>query len=663
MRTDPATLEIMHSYFNSIASGMGHVIERTSYTTFVRESADFATALATPSGEFFVYPRTVGVTIFLGLSLEKAVKACGELEPGDIVITNDPYSTDGLATHLTDVHVFKPIFANGKLISYAWSFVHCSDIGGLVPASISPQATDVHQEGLRIPPVKIYKCGVINEDVRTLFMANSRIPQLNYGDLNAMVAAVNTAETRLLNMVEKFGVDAVEMAMDDLLEQGEERSRQVIAQIPDGRYSFADYLDDDMVSDVPIRLAVDVTVSKSDILLDFSNCDPQVSTAFNLVTNGTRHSFLFQGLINYIISSDPFIPVNGGLTHPIKIIAPRGTLVNAEYPAAVGLRHPIVMRLYNAVLGALAQALPEDVPAAGGGQAAIVVLSTPNELTGSRKVAVVEPMGGGGGGQSDMDGVDGIDHSSGFLKNTPIESLEQDADIIVHRYELMPDTAGVGLHRGGHAVRLDFEIIKPGSIVTARGMERLRFQPWGLAGGKAGALGKVVMNPGLPTEKYLPKINILTPRTGDILSICSPGGGGWGDPMQRNPRLVLREVEDGFLTIDQALERYGVVIRRTPDGDLIVDDQATFDLRRQAVHAEDELWDLGQARKIYENRWTPEASNTLARLLQTLTPSQRSYRKHDIHTRSRLLETQVILPDTVQKIWLEIESGHKEDER
>ncbi|TWT26451.1 hydantoinase B/oxoprolinase family protein [Planomicrobium sp. CPCC 101110] len=631
MRTDPAQLEIMRSYFNAIASGMGHVIERTSFTTFVKESADFATALATPDGEFFVYPKTVGVTIFMGLTLKRAIEESGELEPGDIIITNDPYSTDGLATHLPDIHVFKPIFVDGKIASYAWAFVHISDVGGLVPASISPTATDIHQEGLRIPPVKLYRAGKENKDVLAFLNANSRVPDLNYGDINAMIAAVNTAETRFMGMVEKFGMTPVENAMTDLLEQAEMRSENIIREIPNGTYSFADYLDDDMVSEVPIRLAVTVTIEGSTITLDFSDCDPQVQTAFNLVTNGSRHSFLFQGLINYIISSDPFIPVNGGLTRPVHVIAPRGTLVNPEYPASVGIRHSITMRLYNVILGALAQALPEMIPAAGAGQSAIVVLSTPESAGGARKMAVVEPMGGGGGGQFDMDGVDGIDHASGFLKNTPIESLEQHIDIFVHKYELVADTAGAGYHRGGHAIQLDFEIMKPESIVTARGMERLRFQPWGLLGGQPGAVGKVVRNPGQPDAVQLPKIEILRPKKGDVISISAPGGGGWGNPLERESGFVLEEVEAGLLSRENAESLYGVSVVIGPDGRLSVDEIATEQKRKERTPHYEPSWNFGEAREAYEAVWTPKASSTLARLLRELPANQRSHYKHLMH--------------------------------
>lgn len=631
MRTDPAQLEIMRSYFNAIASGMGHVIERTSFTTFVKESADFATALATPDGEFFVYPKTVGVTIFMGLSLKKAIEACEPFEPGDIIITNDPYTTNGLATHLPDVHIFKPIFVNGKIVSYAWAFVHISDVGGLVPASISPTATDVHQEGLRIPPVKLYKAGKENKDVLTFLNANSRVPKSNYGDINSMIAAVNTAENRLLSMVDKFGLSAVEDGMIDLLEQAEMRASKVIQEIPDGVYSFADYLDDDMISNVPVRLAVTVTIKGGLIQLDFSDCDPQVKTAFNLVTNGSKHSFLYQGLINYIISNDPFIPVNGGLTRPIEVIAPKGTLVNPEYPAAVGVRHAITMRLYNVILGALAKALPENVPAAGAGQSAIVVLSTPDGSNGSRKMAVVEPMGGGGGGQHDMDGVDGIDHASGFLKNTPIESLEQHIDIFVHKYELERDTAGAGLHRGGHAIQLDFEMIKPESIVTARGMERLRFHPWGLAGGHAGAVGKVVLNPNQKEEQALTKIEVLRPEKGEVVAITSPAGGGWGDPLLRDPQLVLEEVESDLLSVENAQVLYGVVLKQESTNKLYIDEQETNSLRMDKATVEREHWDFGEARIQYESRWSSEASSTLARLLRELPADQRSHFKHLVH--------------------------------
>ncbi len=317
MRSDPVTLEIMRNYYSSIANGMASVVERTSYTTFIKETADFGTALIAPTGEFFVYPRNVGVTIFVGLKLSRALEEAGPLEPGDIIFFNDPYTSDGFASHLPDIQVFKPIFYNGKIVNYAWSFVHCSDVGGLVPGSISPLATDIYQEGLRVPPVKLYKAGALNKDVESLLLSNCRIPYLNQGDINSMVAAVNTGENRVLEMIDKFGIQLVEDSMLDLLDQGEIRARKVIERLPDGDYSFADYLDDDMASDVPIRLAVTLKVRGDEFIVDFTDCDPQVCTSFNVPSNGSRHSYLYQGLINYIFSEDTSIPINGGIARPI----------------------------------------------------------------------------------------------------------------------------------------------------------------------------------------------------------------------------------------------------------------------------------------------------------------------------------------------------------
>ncbi|WP_040979328.1 hydantoinase B/oxoprolinase family protein [Oceanobacillus jeddahense] len=654
MRSNPAQLEIMRSYFNATATGMGHVIERTSFTTFVKESADFATALATPEGEFYMYPKSVGVTIFLGLSLRKAIESVEEeIEEGDIIITNDPYTTDGLATHLPDVHVFKPIFHDGKLVSYAWAFVHVSDVGGLVPASISPTATDVHQEGLRIPPVKLYHKGKPNKDVLAFLRMNSRVADLNEGDINAMVASVNTAENRLHRMIGKFGLEAVQNGIVDLLEQAESRSREVLRQIPDGEYSFADYLDDDMVSEVPIRLAVTLRVKDGEITLDFSDSDPQTQTAFNLVTNGQKHSFLYQGLINFIITSDPHIPNNGGITRPFSVIAPKGTLVNPAYPAAVGIRHSITMRMYNVVLGAIAKALPELVPAAGAGQSAIVVLSVP-QPDGTRNMAVVEPMGGGGGARKEQDGIDGIDHSSGFLKNTPIESLEQHIPVLVERYEYEQDTGGGGQYRGGHAINLSFRVMESDSIVTARGMERFRFQPWGLAGGQAGQQGYVVRNPEEDVEQ-LPKIDVLRPAKGDIISITSPGGGGFGPGYLRPVDKVATEVADGLLSAEQAAKDYGVIFNERG-----VDEVATNEIRSKMKEEGNKAWDFGAFRSTYESIWTAEASTTLAVALRNFPVSLRNDFKRQVHrqfdSQNEPLTKQVVL-DALRQI-----TGEEADE-
>ncbi|WOP21182.1 hydantoinase B/oxoprolinase family protein [Bacillus pumilus] len=486
------------------------------------------------------------------------------------------------------------------------------------------------KEGLKNPPVKIYEGGKENQVVRTFLRANSRASHLNDGDINAMIAAVNTAEIRLKEMIGKFGKNEVKQGMMDLLKQAEIRAGKVIEAIPDGTSEFADYLDDDMISDVPIRLKIKLTVKGKRLTLDFSECDPQVKTAFNLVTNGQKHSFLYQGLINYIISKDPFIPINGGITYPIEVISPKGTLVHPEYPASVGIRHSITMRLYNVVLGAIGKLLPEAVPAAGAGQSAIVVLSVPDDQTGGRKMSVVEPLGGGGGAQNGTDGVDGIDHSSGFLKNTPIESLEQHIDIHVHRYELLPNTGGAGENRGGHAIGLEFEMIKPESMVTARGMERMKFQPWGLMGGRAGAVGEVKLITAKGEKQDQPKIDVLRLEKGDIVQLISPSGGGWGNPFARNKEKVLQEVEAGLLSEERALQQYGVKVY-LDQNEWKIDEKQTNKLREKVDHPADIMWDFGEHREAYEKVWTDEASSELAVQLRSYSANERTHYKHAVH--------------------------------
>ena len=295
-----------------------------------------------------------------------------------------------------------------------------------------------------------------------------------------------------------------------MLDWSERQVRSQVRAIPDGRYAFADYLDDDTAG-TPIRLAVTLNVSGDAIVLDFSGTDPQVKAAYNLPGFGDRHPFLLQGLINYVLSQEPGIPLTGGIVRPFTTIAARGSIVNPEFPAAVGVRYATVIRLYNVVLGALAQAVPDRVPAAGAGAAAVVMLSVPRLETGERQVAVLEPLQGGGGATARDDGVSGNDSAAGFLRNTPVESLEAAVPVLIERYELLPGSAGPGRLRGGWGTRIDFRVLRPESIVTARGMERCRFEPWGLAGGAPAQRTRAFVNLGTAAERDVGRIDVLRP--------------------------------------------------------------------------------------------------------------------------------------------------------
>jgi N-methylhydantoinase B len=627
--TDKVTLEIIKNHLVAVAEGMCHSLERTAHSTFIKESADFAAGIATVDGEIVGYPRYVGVTSFVALNLAETIRAAGPYEPGDIVITNDPYTTMGLATHLPDIHFLKPIFADGELLCFAWCFIHCSDVGGLVPASISPQAYDIHQEGFRVQPRKLYRGGELDRAFIDTFLANTRTPEENWGDFKAMVAALNTAEARAATLVSKFGAERLRGAMSDLADWSEERVRDLIGEIPNGEYSFADYMDHD-AEGIPIRLAVTLRVADHDIVLDYTGTDPQVDAAFNVPAFGERHPFLAQGLLNYFLTQDSHIPLTGGIVRPLRNVTTPGSIVNPTFPAAVGVRYATAHRLYNVVLGALAQACADRVPAAGAGQAAMVALSVPRPGVGGRQVAVLQPMFGGGGSTGRCDGVAGADSCAGYLKNTPIESMENTIPVIAERYELLPDSAGAGLHRGGWGTQFAFRVLRPNSIVTARGMERTRFGPWGLAGGRASGLTSTVVNEGRVGERRLGRIDVLRLRPNDTVTIRSSGGGGYGDPLDRDPRLVLADVRSDLLSVENAARHYGVVV--TGGG---VDEAATERLRGELRQRPDDasLFDLGADRVAYEERWTPEARHELGVRLETLPVALRSFVKNEIHRR------------------------------
>jgi N-methylhydantoinase B len=631
MRLDPVTLELLRNYFQGAVDEMAHVVERTAYTTFVKETADFTTGLLTPGGDFFAYPRDIGVSSFAGISYARTLEAVGPVDEGDIIITNDPYTTDAAVTHLPDIHVLKPVFVEGRLLAFTYAFIHCSDVGGMVPASITPRATEIFQEGLRLPPKKIYRAGVLNQDLVDIILANCRIPEQNWGDLKALFGGLTTGERRFQGIARKFGIDVIEKGIEDLIDYTERKVRALIARMPRGRYEFSDYIEDDVATEIPIRLQVAVTIGDGEIELDFTGTDPQVSSALNIPTGGRVHPFVTFALTNYFASADPNLPMNAGLLRPIRVVLPPGTVVNPHFPAACGVRYATVLRVYDTVLGALSRCLPDRIPAAGAGQGCMVALSLPDLATGRRNVTVVEPMIGGGGGRPTQAGINGCDASLGFLRTTPAESLESEVPIVIRRYDLIPGSAGAGRHRGGFGVRLDFQVFQPEGLVTARGMERLRFQPWGVLGGHPGAAGQVVLNPGTPAERPLPKIDVLSLEPGDVLSVRTPGGGGYGDPLERPPRDVAADVGAGLLAADDAERFYGVVVR-----DAEPDESAT-EAVRHGRHGKSAIrdFDLGPARVAHEAMWTPARYARLLAIVMALPVSYRAYVRRTLFRRLR----------------------------
>lgn len=603
LETNAVQLEVFIQRFRSVAEEMGYALQRTGYTAFVNETADLGVALVTPQGEIFGYPHSIGITMFASLDFSTVIETSGAFEEGDIIICNDPYSTGGLSSHLPDISVLMPIFDQGTLVCFSYAYVHSTDIGGKVAGSLSPSSYEIFQEGIRIPPMKLYRRGELNQDILRLILSNCRVAKDNRGDIRAMVTALRVGERRVLECILKHGREAFTRAMYDVLSYSEQRARRVISGLTDGSYAFSDYLDDDVVSATPIKFCVTLHVSGSSIEVDFSRSDVQVRSAFNLFSRGRAHPWLVYKVMFLLLTLQPDIPVNAGLMRPISASAPEGSIVNCEYPAAVGLRTTTGVRAQDAICGALARVLPDVMPAAGAGYIAPVVFAEPNLTEGGVNVNVLEPMVGGTGASSAGDGLnarDVVDIAN--LRNSPLEIVESTASVRILSYALRPDSGGAGKFRGGLGAILEFVVMTEDCLITARGQERHRFRPWGLRGGDCGTKGAVYLKRAGEREFVeIGKIDSLRASMGDVLQILTPGGGGYGPAFARDAERVLDDVLDGFVS-EQAAERdFGVVIR------LGRIDLAATGLRRGArLEPTDLLYTFGPERDAYEEAWTED---------------------------------------------------------
>lgn len=573
MRTDPVFVEILNNRLNGIVSEMGHVIHKASFTPFIKEAWDFGEALVSLKGEIFSYPRDIGVAFMVAAMMEDALAAFDDYEPGDVVIANDPSTTGGLCTHLPDIHLLKPYFHQGKLVCFSWTFIHSSDVGGMVPGSIALAAKDIYQEGIRIPAVKLYKAGKLNAEVMSTFLANCRIPLHNRGDIQAMLSAMQAAERRLDSTIAKYGLQRFEDGVADLLDYGERRARDVLQKLPDGRYEMIDYLELPGSELPPARLKLALEVEGDSIHMDFSGSDPQLPFALNLPTFGKNHHFINAGVFNFIYAVDSSIPINRGVLRPIRVTIPRGTLLNPEPTAAIGVRFATVVRVMEMVFGALSQAadgardapaqVAGRVPAAGAGMLGVALLSLVDPERGDLQVNVLQPLWGGSGARPVKDGIDGADFAAGYLRNIPAETSESEMPVLVERYQLSSEPPAAGKWRGGMGIDMQFQVFTPNAVLTARGMERFEFRPWGRKGGSAGTLGMTLFEKAGHQPESIGKIaSHLDLQPYDRIRIVTPNGGGYGDPLERDPSHVLRDFEDGFIDAAIAIKDYGVVMTK-----------------------------------------------------------------------------------------------------
>jgi len=611
VKTSPVLLSVLQSRMKAITEEMAAAMLRTAHTVFVKETQDFGAVLVSPQGEVFAAPVDTAVSTMAGLPCKIVAEAFNDYKPGDVVITNDPDLTRGLSTHLPDIWMWKPIFAEDRLLAFAVTFIHSSDIGGKVPGSISPSNSELFQEGLRIPLVKLFKAGVANQEVIDFLLLNTRIPEQQWGDFKAQVATLNTAERRVHELVARYGADSFEDAVSDVLDLAEAHARKLIEAIPDGDYSFTDYMEADHVGVGLIRIKLTLKVRGSDIVLDFEGTDYQVQAALNLPSwNQRGHRQICIGLLNYFRTLDPASPYNSGLVRPIELRIPEGTILNPDVESAYGVRAATMYRVLDIVMGAMAQAVPQIIPAAGAGGIAIILLAGYDPETGERRVEVAQPLTGGSGARPNIDGIDGVSFAGGFLRNVPNEVLEADMPVLVESYGYRDGSAGGGRQRGGAGMTFAVRMLAPDMQMTARGLERFVFRPWSLGGGLPGDLGQVLVNPGTPDERDVGKIDVLTLNAGDVVEFRTASGGGVGDPFERDPAKVLADVRAGHVLTDQAASLYGVVLKNGS-----IDHDATDALRaNRRPNARSVTY--GPEREAYEQVWTDAIADHLIAALK-----------------------------------------------
>lgn len=628
---DAIGVEVFANLFKAVVDEMAWVVLRSSHTTFVKETQDFGVALVTPEGEMFAYPYGSGATVLMGVAMDSVTTAI-DWQEGDVVITNDPYSTRGMVMHLNDIYVFRPIFVDGKLLCFAWTFIHCTDVGGYAPGSIDMQNSEVFQEGLRMRPVKLFRQGELNQDVWNLFADNCRIPSLNWGDMTACVAALTKAETRLRRLAERYGRGEIASAMYATLDRTEALARAVLSELPQGSYTFTEYFEDDYVSDVPVRIVVKLTVrGDGTVELDYTGSDPQVRAALNLPTgNMNHHPFLAVSVVNYVVTKSEAIHINAGILRCIDLVLPEASVVNASFPAACGMRFTTAMRVHDLVLGALNKAMPGQVPVAGSGVLVVTYIST-SELGGAGRVVVANPVSGGSGASGERDGISGAEMSVAFLRNVPVEVLEAEAPVVVRRFGLAPDSEGPGKFRGGFGVAYDLEIRHPSAVVVMRGKDRQRFCAWGAEGGRAGTTsGNIGRRRGVSGSPIGPhdigKRTVYRPELGELIQLWGGGGGGFGDPFERDAEQVLADVAAGLVSPERARNVYGVIIA---NGAVDVDATAALRSRRRDVGVG---FDFGPARTEWE-RVHREAAERIEAWLPSLPVAVRRYAQAEAYRR------------------------------
>ncbi|MCL5957938.1 MAG: hydantoinase B/oxoprolinase family protein [Chloroflexi bacterium] len=580
--TDPVTLAVVNNRLVNICREMGIAMMKTAYSPIFNEGLDFSCVIFNKDAQMVAEaefcPAQLGAINYV---VEWTIKELGldSFKPGDVVMHNDPYRG---GCHIPEHMVMQPVFHRGKLWGFVANIGHVAEIGGKAPGGFAGDATEVYQEGLRLPPIKLVSEGRDVEDIWKIMLTNHRTPKNTWGDFHAMIGSLHIGERRLLEMLDEYGPDNLWQISQELMDMADRRMRAEISEMADGEYTFSDYMEDEGLTEKQYKIQATVVVRGDEMIVDYTGTDPQAKGPIN-ATYGVAASATYNAVFHV---TDQTIPRNAGTYRPIKIIAPPGTIVNVKHPAPeVGGNTETHPRMVEILFGALSQVVPEKVAASDGGSAM-------NFLFGGIHPKTREPYahyhleGGGWGGRAEKDGNNTIIVPNGNCRNTPVEVFETRYPFITEVYELVSDSGGPGRRRGGLGSLRKVKVWAP-EITLSTLFDRMKIKPFGLfGGGGGGTAGMYIKKKGTSEFKTFKevygtvspsKFSGLVIEEGDEVILISPGGGGYGDPLEREPEMVLEDIREGFITIEAAEKEYGVVIRQS--GNLELDPETTAQLR------------------------------------------------------------------------------------
>jgi N-methylhydantoinase B len=551
---DPITLEILANALRSVTDESFAALMRSAYSTNIKERHDHSTTIMDRHGRLIAQAQqSLPIHLASMWGLMEALLAkypTQEIHSGDLFVANDPFVAGG--THLPDVNMAMPVFADGALVAFVCNIAHHADIGGMAPGSMAGGMSEIFQEGLRIPVLKLFRRGELQQDLLDLLLLNVRVPEERRGDYFAQIAAARLGVRRLEEVVASHGRAVVEAGFTALRERTEARMRAAIRAIPDGRYRFEDVMDGDGIETYDIPIAVEVGVEGERIRFDFAGTAPQVPGSINVTLNATVAA------VGYALKAlvDPEVPNNQGMLDVLEVEAAAGTLVNAVFPAPVSSRAHTSQRIIDVVLGALAQALPERAVAAANGANSMAVFAGTDQRTG-RPFVYLETLGGGMGGRPMKDGKDGVQVGITNTSNLPVEAIELEYPLLVEEYSLIPDSGGAGTFRGGLGLRRVVRPLGQGCLFNGVG-ERFRHQPWGLFGGGPGGSGRfLIVEPDGSSRRIHDKPGEIRLSPEQALVVETPGAGGYGPPSERSAEALAEDSASGKFTSGFMRRHYG----------------------------------------------------------------------------------------------------------